>query len=90
MEAQIDSRLRVGEAEMTMLNLFKQVEVKMTSGDTVTMNILGGTRFIGGEFRYVCHTAKRPRKPYIHEDIALHANIQAGYYMVDPMNIILK
>lgn len=84
----IDIRLTHGETECAKMNINKYVNVNLISSGIKTLYILGATKYMG-TFCYVMHTAKRPRKPYIHDDIAMHVNIRAGYYIVDPVRIIL-
>jgi hypothetical protein len=79
--------LTVGQTRCINNNIGKNVEVELLS-ERKRLNILGGT-IIMGSFRYVMHSAKKPRKSFINEEHAIHANIAAGYYMVDPINIIL-
>ena len=87
MEPTFDKKLCNEELECAKLNVGKTVTVNLIS-DTKVLNILGATKFMG-EFRYVMHKAKNPRNNFIHEDIAMLANIGHGYYFVDPMRIII-
>lgn len=78
--------------EIVTRNFGKKVKVALLGGDVKELVIHGGVSFdqFGG-FRYVMHTAKTPRKPFqeVEGCIIHHANIHAGYYFVDPINIVL-
>lgn len=81
-------KLTVGEAECAKINTGKKANVLLMGGKVIELNVHGGTKVMWNSFRYVMHTAKRPRKEYIHDDRYIHENIARGYYTVDPMRIV--
>ncbi len=78
--------LTVGNAKMVDINLGKKVNVELLSGPKELI-IHGGTTIMG-EFRYIMHTAKKPKRG-LEEDMVIHDFIARGYYLVDAARIIL-
>lgn len=80
------------QREMIELNTGKKVNVRLLSGDVKELIIHNGVHIMGA-FRYVMHTAKRPRKEFYFLEgeytRIMHVNMDAGYYLVDPMRIVL-
>lgn len=76
-----------GEARMVELNKGKRVNVNLLS-DEFELYIHGGDMF-QGQFRYVMHKAKNPRSEYQKGHENVHANVNKGWFIVDPMRIIL-
>jgi hypothetical protein len=86
------TNLTNGQATNVEMNLGKRVSVRLLSGEVVELTIHGGINLMEA-FKYVMHTAKRPRKEFYYlegaDSVTMHSNIRAGYYFVDPLSIIL-
>lgn len=80
------------QASMLEINKGKQVTVNLISGQT-QLYLHDIDHDCNGFTVYICHSAKRPRKPYERTELSymhnLHANLDKGYYFVDPIRIIL-
>lgn len=76
-----------GHVIMVDENKGKRVNV-LLFGKIHPLNIIDGTLF-NEVFRYVMHKAKNPRKTFIHDHQYIHENIKRGYFLIDPVNIIL-
>ena len=83
----INTNLNVAQSKMVELNKGKQVEVYLST-ETINLYIHGGDNILDGEFRYIMHKAKNPRKIYDGE-LSINENINRGYYFVQPFKIIL-
>ena len=87
----IERGLSNGQLEMLHMNLAKQVTVMLLGGRAAKLYIHGAQNY-SGEFRYVMHPAKKPKYAFIQSEdtnMILHENIANGYYLVNPMRIIL-
>lgn len=78
--------MTLGQTQMIEINKGKQVNVRLLFGDAQLFIHTGDNAM--GEFRYIMHKAKNPRKAFDTTEFAMHSNIRAGYYYVNPMNII--
>jgi hypothetical protein len=85
------ANLTVGMEYCLNANKGKKVKVLLLSGEVKEFNIFDGVNY-DNHFRYIMHTAKNPRKPFLKDSefsSTMHENIKRGYYYIEPMRIIL-
>jgi|688.fasta_scaffold633323_1 hypothetical protein len=84
----MEKKLTNGQLNAVHNNLGKKVNVMLLS-EVKPLIIHGGTLIMGDGFRYVMHADQNPQSPFNDHFDSIHANINDGYHMVNPMRIIL-